>query len=466
MIPSDVFLTSLKDCEGFSQQDFVAVHAQKPVVSIRVNDVKLNYASTSAEEALLLAPTGVFSNENLYGSIPWCTKAFYLHNRPVFTLDPNIHAGVYYVQEASSMFIHHAINKIYEGKIGLKALDLCASPGGKTTLLASLPQFRLVLANEIIQSRVPALYENAVKWGAPHVFISNNDPRDFEKLGGLFDLVLVDAPCSGSGLFRKDEDAASSWTPDLVHFCALRQQRIIGDAVKVLSENGILVYSTCSFSSEENESNLDYFIAAHELESVSIEIDAAWGIVTTQSKEKQAYGYRFYPDKLKGEGFFCAFLRKKTAALAVPEPKVSKGRSVGPISSVNKWVSADLELGFFSHEKDVFAFELKNLTELTLFQEILNLRKSGVRVGSMMRDEIIPDHELAMSTIYAKDLPNVLVNLEQAISYLRKEDMRLDLPQKGWVMITFNNIPLGWIKSLPGRVNNYYPMNWRISMRK
>jgi 16S rRNA C967 or C1407 C5-methylase (RsmB/RsmF family)/NOL1/NOP2/fmu family ribosome biogenesis protein len=467
MIPSKVFLSSLNNCEGFSKDDFVEAHQQSAVVSVRANGVKLRYASTSPEAVLLSSETGIFSNQNLFGKIPWCNDAYYLKERPLFTLDPHIHAGAYYVQEASSMFIHHALNQVFQDQCGLKALDLCASPGGKTTLLASLPQFRLVLANEIIQSRVPALYENVVKWGGAHVFISNNDPRDLEKLGEMFDLVLVDAPCSGSGLFRKDEDAANSWTPDLVNFCSLRQRRIISDSLRLLSDNGIMVYSTCSFSTEENESNLDFMLSEFDLESVQIEIKQEWGIVESSSKEKNAYGYRFYPDKLKGEGFFCTILRKKSGGiLSVPEPKFPKGKSFGQIHAAKKWVSPEIDLGYFSREKDVFAFEMINLTELTLFQEHLNLRKSGVRIGTMMRDDIIPEHELAMSTLYSKDLIQVNVNVEQAISYLRKEDMHLDIDVKGWVLITFQNIPLGWIKSLPGRINNYYPMNWRISMRK
>ena len=467
MIPSEIFLSSLKDCEGFSLQDFLAAHEEETAVSIRVNTTKLTYANTSDQHALFFASSGIFSNQNNAGPVPWCGHAFYLKKRPAFTLDPHIHAGVYYVQEASSMFIHHALTELLAGQIDLKALDLCASPGGKTTLLASIPNFRLVLANEIIQTRVPALYENVVKWGAPHVFVSNNDPRDFEKVGGMFDVVLVDAPCSGSGLFRKDEDAARSWNPALVDFCALRQKRVLADAYKVLAENGIMVYSTCSFSLAENESNLDFFLEEFDAESIQVSLKPEWGIVETHSLVHKAYGYRFYPDKLKGEGFFCAFIRKKSSNISpIPLMKMVQYKAGRTDDLIKKWLSPTIELNCFLKEKEVFVLERKNELEHAIFKQFLHLRKSGLRIGTLMRDELIPDHELSMSTLYSKDLVQVEVTYEQAIRYLRKEDMLLEIQEKGWAMITYRSVPLGWIKSLPGRINNYYPMNWRISMRK
>jgi 16S rRNA C967 or C1407 C5-methylase (RsmB/RsmF family)/NOL1/NOP2/fmu family ribosome biogenesis protein len=467
MIPSEIFLSSLKDCEGFCLQDFVAAHEEETAVSIRVNTSKLAYANTSDEDALHSAPSGIFSNQNNAGHVPWCGHAFYLKSRPSFTLDPHIHAGVYYVQEASSMFIHHALLELLAGQIDLKALDLCASPGGKTTLLASIPNFRLVLANEIIQTRVPALYENVVKWGAPHVFVSNNDPRDFEKVGGMFDVVLVDAPCSGSGLFRKDEDAARSWNPALVDFCAMRQKRVLADAYKALAENGIMVYSTCSFSLEENELNLDFFLDEFDAESIQVSLKNDWGVVETRSKVHSAFGYRFYPDKLKGEGFFCAFIRKKSSSSTVGSlPKVVQYKPGRTDEIIKKWISSTNDLNCFLMEKEVFVFERNNEFEHAMFKQFLHLRKSGVRVGTLMRDELIPNHELSMSTIYSKEISQVEVNYDQAIRYLRKEDMLKEIQEKGWIMITYRSVPLGWIKSLPGRINNYYPMNWRISMRK
>lgn len=467
MIPSELFLASLKDCGGFSLQDFVAAHEEKAAVSIRVNTTKIAYTNTSIERTLLSAPLGIFSNQNNVGSVPWCGHALYLKNRPSFTLDPHIHAGVYYVQEASSMFIHHALVELLGLQTDLKALDLCASPGGKTTMLASIPNFRLVLANEIIQNRLPALYENVVKWGAPHVFVSNNDPRDFEKVGGMFDVVLVDAPCSGSGLFRKDEDASKSWNLSLVDFCAVRQRRVLADAYKALAENGIMVYSTCSFSLAENETNLDFFLDEFGAESIQVSLEPEWGIVETRSKIHSAYGYRFYPDKLKGEGFFCAFIRKKSSGTyAVSSVKVVQYKPGRTDEIIKKWISPTNELNCFLKEKEVIVFERKNEFEQAIFKQFLHLRKSGVRIGTIMRDELVPNHELSMSNLYSKEINQVEVGYDQAIRYLRKEDLLLEVEEKGWLLISYRGVPLGWIKSLPGRINNYYPMNWRISMRK
>ena len=466
MIPSEVFLSSLKDCRGLSLTEFIDAHAKDAVVSIRANGSKFAYASASIGTSLLTASDGIFAEENFAGNVPWCENAFYLTRRPSFTLDPLVHTGAYYVQEASSMFIHYALSVILGEQRDLKALDLCASPGGKTTLLASLPHFRLVLANEIIQSRVQALYENVVKWGAPHLFISNNDPEDFNALQDFFDVALIDAPCSGSGLFRKDSDAAGMWNPELVDFCSSRQKRILTDGTKALTENGVLVYSTCSYSIEENEQNLDFLMREGEYESIQVSVDKRWGIVETESPVHHAYGYRFYPDKLNGEGFFCAFLRKKTGCYFT-SPEVSQKKVVEPhFDFINPWVNPSKELSYSTHDKDVFVVDAINKEDVQLLQRILNIRKSGARIGSLLRNDIIPDHELAMSSLYSSEIRKVELNKEQALKYLRKDDFSYDISELGWILATYKGIPMGWIKVLSGRVNNYYPMKWRILMRK
>lgn len=462
MLP-DTFLKSLESCEGFDLNGFIEAHNQEPVVSVRMNQLKVEHYLNGKPE-LASASEGIFNSSNIKGKVNWSSAGMYLKKRPSFTLDPLFHAGLYYVQEASSMFIEHVISNVLSNRENLAALDLCASPGGKTTLLSSLPNFRVVLANEIIQSRLGPLFENIVKWGAPHVFISNNDPVDFVNLGEFFDMVLVDAPCSGSGLFRKDMQAKEIWNKELVEFCSVRQKRILGDAVKALADGGYLLYSTCSYSSEENEMNLDYLIGQHGLKSVLIEIPKDWGIVQTKSPIHGAYGYRFYPNKIEGEGFFCALLKKDySTGVTMPVGKKTIQPSIN--CNVEKWIEQPDELFFFQQHEELFAVRTSNEQDLRLFQDALRLKKSGIRIGSLVRGELNPDHELAMGLLMSKNTRIHDMGLEQAMKFLKKENIDIPFKERGWVLMSYQGIPLGWMKTMEGRSNNYYPKNWRITMR-
>ena len=241
--------------------------------------------------------------------VPWHKNlGRYLEERPVFTLDPTFHAGSFYVQEASSMFIAQGFEYFFkpDQRSGLKVLDLCAAPGGKSTLLASLlPSDAFFLANEVIQSRYQILNHNLDKWGLPNTSSSNHDPDDFKALEGFFDFILVDAPCSGEGLFRKDENAREEWSEENVILCAGRQKRILQAAVPLLKKGGILAYSTCTYNDLENQENCLWLENEFNLHHEAIPLTSDWGIV---SKER---GYQFYPHKVRGEGFFCAFFKKE-----------------------------------------------------------------------------------------------------------------------------------------------------------
>lgn len=447
------FLFALQGCRGFNEDTFVSAHQQAAPVSIRVNTHKAH-----------LTPTPFLELER-DGEIPWCSDAFYLRQRPVFTLDPVFHAGAYYVQEASSMFIRHALETVLGGASGLTALDLCAAPGGKSTLLASMPQFALVLANEIIQSRVSVLQENTIKWGAHHVFVSNNDPRVFASMGECFDVVLVDAPCSGSGLFRKDSDAIQEWSPEQVGFCVARQQRILSDVLPSLKEGGVLVYSTCSFSPEENEANLDYLVQSGFLESVALDIPEGWGIVQTASAKYGAHGYRFYPDQVRGEGFFCAVFKK----VGTHQGRVSPAKTIAFSSDpgiAKSWLRSAEGLVFYRKDSEVFACDESVHLQLEWMQQHLKLRRSGIRLGKQIRELFIPDHELAMSRLWSSSIDCLELGKAQALDYLRREAIDLSAVSSGWKMVCHASIPLGWAKIVHGKMKNHYPMPWRILMRK
>jgi 16S rRNA C967 or C1407 C5-methylase (RsmB/RsmF family) len=247
------------------------------------------------------------------GEVAWCAMGRYLPARPAFTRDPLLHAGAYYVQEASSMFLEQAA-VLWPVQAGVRVLDLCAAPGGKSTHLADLmPAGSLLVSNEAIRSRTAALSENLAKWGNPNVAVTHNDPKDFASLPDFFDVMLVDAPCSGEGLFRKEPVAAAEWSEAHIKLCAERQRRIVSDAWDALKDEGLLLYSTCTYNSEENEHNVRWITQHLGAAVVHVPLQAAWNITVNE------YGYRFFPHKTKGEGFFISLMRKKHPSPTLPE---------------------------------------------------------------------------------------------------------------------------------------------------
>ena len=298
MLPNS-FLDSLQKMPGFDRASFVAVHELKEqVTSLRLNPAK----PIDKNKHLFLNKTQ---------EIPWCTAAVYLPTRPSFVTDPLWHAGAYYVQEASSMFVQFVLSQIIPVPTNQKVLDLCAAPGGKTTLLASYFPNGLVVANETIKSRNAILVENVTKWGGPHVVVTQNDPSHFKSLPDFFDVMVVDAPCSGSGLFRKDPNAIEEWSLESVQHCSTRQTRIIEDSMDTLKVGGYLIYSTCSYSFEEDEKMMDHIASIPGMINTRIQVPQDWNIVATESPIQHAQGFRFYPDKVKGEGFFISVFQKQ-----------------------------------------------------------------------------------------------------------------------------------------------------------
>jgi len=448
------FISSLANAPGFDAESFTITHQNKDTpTSVRVNPYKLT----------------TFHNIQ---SVPWCKNGFYLESRPSFTFDPLFHAGCYYVQEASSMFVDHILRHIYDKDNGaVKVLDLCAAPGGKSTLISSaLGDEDLLVSNEIIKTRVPVLTDNLNRWGRTNVVVSNNDPKTFARLKGFFDIIVVDAPCSGSGMFRKDPDAMDEWSEGNVTMCQQRQERILADIYPALTEDGYLIYSTCSYSYEENEAVLDWLCDEFELETVKIPVEPDWNIVESQSATHKAWGYRFYPDKVKGEGLFAACLRKRedTGQLQSFRAKNSPKPLYKEIDLLKSYVNNPADLYFFKLNEDWLAINKHHRDSLETLQYFLYLKKSGVRLGKLAGKELIPDHELATSLIVNNDAFNQMeLTYDQAIAYLRRdnlEDLSLDI--KGWCLMCYEGHALGWAKLLPNRINNYYPKEIRIMSQK
>lgn len=437
---------------GFDTAAFEAAHqtSEKGVTSIRINPAKSEGMDISA-----------------YPRVPWCDTGYYLPERPVFTLDPLFHAGCYYVQEASSMFVAHVLNTLALDKEPLVALDLCAAPGGKSTLLETyLHPGSLLIANELIKTRVHILAENLVRWGSTNTVVTNNDPSAFSRLPGYVDFMLVDAPCSGSGLFRKDSDAIAAWSEAAVKLCSERQQRILADSLPALKTGGILLYSTCSFSMEENEQIADWLCDTQGMEAINIPIDGSWGIEQTHSDQYACPGYRFYPHKLLGEGFFLAAFRKKANQASFDQRKVKTERQPPTPNALTKWVNPCDRFFTFTVGDDLLVFPKEWETDLRILQRMLYLRNAGVRVGKLAKGDLVPSHDLALSRILHPGLPTLALDKTHAIEYLRKGALPLAVNPKGltgWALATYEKTPLGWVKLLPNRINNYYPKESRIA---
>jgi 16S rRNA C967 or C1407 C5-methylase (RsmB/RsmF family)/NOL1/NOP2/fmu family ribosome biogenesis protein len=443
------FLASLSAENGFDEQNFINAHQFLDApTSIRLNPFKPSALKTDQQ-------------------VPWCADGFYLNTRPSFTFDPLFHAGCYYVQEASSMFIDHILKHIRQNKQPpIKVLDLCAAPGGKSTLLNSaIGADDLLVANEIIKTRVPVLTDNLSRWGQSNVIVSNNDPKDIGRLKSFFDIILVDAPCSGSGMFRKDPQAMNEWSEANVELCHQRQERILADILPALNQDGYLIYSTCSYSHQENEDILDWLCLEFDLESIRIPIYKEWGIVETESAQQKAWGYRFYPGQVKGEGLFAACLRKRnnTGELGSFKNNMQQKISSKEIDQVKTYINNPDSFYYFKVNEDWLAINREHKESLNILQRHLYLKKSGVRVGKLMGKDLIPDHELALSTIINKDIVlQTPLNHDQAIQYLRRDNIDISTTEKGWSLMTFEGHALGWAKLLPNRINNYYPKEIRI----
>jgi len=443
MIPHKLIHT-LTNATGFDEDYFIQSHNIQAPTSVRIN---LKKAITD------------FDNQQ---QIAWCKHAYNLDVRPSFTYSPLFHAGCYYVQEASSMFLHHVVKHISSIKKIDTALDLCAAPGGKSTLLLdALDDDSLLVSNELVNSRVTVLIENINKWGRTNTVVTNNDAKKFASLAGMFDLIVVDAPCSGSGLFRKDKEAIKEWSLENVEMCSIRQQKILVDVMPALSNDGYLIYSTCSYSIDENETICDYLIDTFDLETVQIPIEKVWGVVESKSKQHNAFGYRFYPDKVIGEGFFIAVFKSNSDC----SKKYFKKQSNYITTNTKKFEQfVDLENNKMIISRNGFncCINKHDYDKIEQLTSQLNIKKVGVDVGEIMRDDVIPSHALALSMLVKKTIHKVELDEESAIKYLKREGILVSENKLGWALASYKGFALGWMKILPNRINNYYPKSSRI----
>lgn len=450
MVLNNDFVTRTKALFGQERYEtFAKALVEEPHVSIRYNGVK----KPAGEELF---------GEELLSPVLWAGQGRYLSSRPLFTADPLFHAGCYYVQEASSMFLEQIVRQFVPEPV--RVLDLCAAPGGKSThLLSLLPQGSLLVSNEPMPLRAQVLAENAIKWGNPSSVVTRNYPADFSCFRDFFDLMVVDAPCSGEGMFRKDSFAVEQWTTSIVEQCAKRQKEILGDVWDALRPGGLLVYSTCTFNSEENEECVRWIAEELGATPLSVEVSADWGI-TRALDGSDLPVYRFIPGFTAGEGFFLAVLRKDGEGKAL-QPRQQRWQPAPAkiVKDVEKWLSVPGGYDFVMQDDTVTAMPKEHTAAMVALQQKLNVLHCGIPLAAVKNNKLLPMHQLAMSTAFERGAFNrVTVDLETALAYLHRETLALPDAPVGYILLEYKGVPLGFVKNVGNRANNLYPAEWRI----
>lgn len=453
------------ECRAFLH----AIETQDPHTSVRLNAAKLRSAAAAGGEELALAA------EAGAEPVPWCKGGYYLPGRFPFTFDPLFHAGAYYVQEASSMFL----SRLLPGDgMPLRVLDLCAAPGGKSTLLrASLPEGSLLVSNEVVPQRAAVLCENLQKWGHPDCIVASARPEEWGAMGAAFDLVLADVPCSGEGMFRKDAGAVVQWSRLNVELCARRQRDIVAAVWPALRSGGLLAYGTCTYNTAEDEDNVRWICRELGAEPVAVAVPEEWNIcgsLPAGSPGGALPVYRFLPHRARGEGLFLCLLRK-TAPDAAPAParppkkKARPARGAAPSAGRASWLDCLVRRGspwaLWEEEGGASALDGRFLPFLReLRGRGLKVLSAGVPLCVSRGRDVLPHPALALSVALRRgSFPEVRLDYEGALAYLRREALVLpESAPRGIVLLTYRSLPLGFAKNLGTRSNNLFPPEWRI----
>jgi 16S rRNA C967 or C1407 C5-methylase (RsmB/RsmF family)/NOL1/NOP2/fmu family ribosome biogenesis protein len=393
-------------------------------------------------------------------SVKWCENAYFLKERPIYTLDPLFHAGSYYPQETGSMFLDFVLKKLTLPEEPV-ILDLCAAPGGKSTLTSSfLNNKGLLVSNEVIQSRAQILKENIIKWGTYNNIVTNNDPKDFNLLKQTFDVIIIDAPCSGEGMFRKDPKTRDEWSEDNVNLCASRQKRIVADCWDALKNEGYLIYSTCTFNSAENEENIQWITKELGGNILNIETDLL-------PQGRNGIGNYGLPSKVETEGFFIAVIQKngEYQDFNPKKQKINQDKNITKFkdkSLLEQYINIE-PLEILQFKEHLFGVKKEFIDLFFNLKQHLKIIHFGTEIGEISRKGLIPHEVLPFSTLLNNQLPKIEINKQQALHYLKGETFPLE-GEKGYCLITYQNQPLGFIKHLGNRFNNLYPKEWRIRM--
>lgn len=446
MLPTDFIENLHSQLSPTEVQQLCQALQSTPVTSIRLND-KIDYLTFECDT----------------DEVPWHEDGYYLSERPQFTLDPLFHAGCYYVQEASSMFVECVLQQYLSRESVV--LDLCAAPGGKSTLISQyIGSAGLLVSNEVVRQRVFILSENIQKWGNGNTVVTHNQAADFGmRLPGVFDCILVDAPCSGEGMFRKDDGAIQEWSEANVALCAERQQKILGDVWDALRPGGILIYSTCTFNADENENNAQWIADYLGAEILPVDIHPSWGIVEGKP------GYHFYPHKTRGEGFYLCALRKNGGGnirpldKRLPKLKPQTAQTVEQKDVIKTWLKEPDKWALRQQDRFVVAYPVKYKDLIEILSRQFICISTGFGICELRGKYPVPQHALAMAKALKKEaFPQVELSTEQALGYLRTEALVLENAPTGVLMLTYQQVPLGFVKNVGNHCNNLYPKEWRI----
>jgi 16S rRNA C967 or C1407 C5-methylase (RsmB/RsmF family)/NOL1/NOP2/fmu family ribosome biogenesis protein len=417
-----------------------------------------------AEQSVRLNPRKWHSPVTGYERVPWEPDGYYLPGKPLFAPDPLFHAGVYYPQESSGMFTGELFRQLTAGRRGLRVLDLCGAPGGKSTHLSSIiGDDGVLVANEVIASRAAVLAENVTKWGMGNTVVTQSDPSRFASLPDFFDLIVADAPCSGEGMFRSAV-AVQEWSPSNAGLCSERQRRIVMEAWQALRPGGIFIYSTCTFNPSENEHNVSWLGENTGAESLAADITGMDGI--TEIRYRGVTGYGFHPGRVRGEGFFIAALRKPSEDGDVKSRKSRAGMQPSPraCEEAEPLASFGRERLTVSNGRIIALAADAGL--MSQISRSLNVIKYGTMIGEIKNGILIPAHDLAMS---ARRIPGTFtehdLTRDEALAYLRLEPMRPESMPEGRVLVRYRGVALGYVNNLGSRVNNGYPRQWRLRMK-
>jgi 16S rRNA C967 or C1407 C5-methylase (RsmB/RsmF family)/NOL1/NOP2/fmu family ribosome biogenesis protein len=443
----EAFETNMSQILGNEYPDFVAALDEASPVSVRLNPKKKTEQSALEVE----------------GNVLWANDGRYLIKKPVFTEDPAFHAGAYCVQDASSMFLGHILDKIVDRRRPIRVLDLCASKGEQTTLLASiLGEKDLLVANEIVKGRLAILKENILKWGFSNIIVSSHDPETFADLEGFFDVVLVNPPSSAEGLFRKDSSVANEWSEANVQMHATRQKRILSAAAMLVAPKGVLIYSTSTYNTSENQENVQWLNRTLDFETMDLEVSETWGITKSENC------FQFFPHKTKGEGFFIAAMKNlsRDAKFVKGKPDLNRLRREQR-AILKDWfrpeIFEDLEF-LYKNDGNIVAIRTALLADYGSVLRALAKRSSGIEIGIFKGKDFVPSHAFALSDMISDDVERLEVPASEALKFLKKENFEFSTGKDGWLLITYGGLPLGWVKKIGDRINNYLPAEWRIRM--
>lgn len=376
--------------------------------------------------------------------VNWSPYGYLLKERPVFTLHPLFHSGVYYVQDSSAMYVGDVCRRqLPDKKDIVRVLDLCAAPGGKTTDLAASLREKygedfLLVSNEVMRSRATILADNVARWGDPNVMTTCADPKAFASLEGFFDMVVADVPCSGEGMFRKDAEALSGWSVENVALCASRQKRILADMWPCLKSGGILVYSTCTFNIYENAENVEWIcreLGGELLESKSL-----------------------VPGFVPGEGQYCAAISKTSGSISAPRLRKQKAAKANPYFDIDIELQekSGLQIALPSNIAPYIEYVSDNIPTIS----------KGCAIGRQKGRDLVPEEDLALCIKLKRGIfPEYETSKPQALAFLRKDALILEDAPKGLLMLSYKGVPLGFVKNLGTRTNSLHPNSRRIRMQ-